>query len=283
MGSILDLISKVGAQEKALTSTEFISPVFFNTKVATRVSGMVYTFEIPKTKPGWYCFHPIDHKRAEIKGEAGLDQVEQYQKRLPKVRATVSLKKGRAYMAVVEKNSKEFLGRGIYVLLPDDSVSDFDRVIVRYDGCNLWYESPDTANDPSKSEYLRESLSKLVPAEKLYFSGLLFDEKAAYAFRTNMDKEYVEEVKKDSIQKDVEHAGGKLVKYSEKSDHYSVTFSVDGHKYTSYISKDPSHQVITAGICLAGTDKRFDLRSLITVMREGQHEGLIHRFDNTEE
>jgi hypothetical protein len=288
--SILDLISKIGAEEKALIDLEFVSPVFNNTQVATRVSGIVYTFIIPKVKPGWYKIKPTDTKFAKVVGEAGLSEIEKYQKYLRDVRVTVAQKKDGIYMGIIGTGTMDVFGQTAYVLLADDTISDFDRVICKYDGCNFWYSSLDSLNDPSKADYLRESMAKLVPPEKIKYKGLVFDEKAAYGFRVGLDLKYAEEMKriaeearKTTLQKDVEYAGGQFVNSEEKSDHYSVTYIVDGHQYTSYISKDPSHRVITAGICLAGTDHRFDLKSLITVMREGQRRHLIHRTMHDED
>jgi len=90
-----------------------------------------------------------------------------------------------------------------------------------------------------------------------------------------------ERMKEVTLRNDVEFAGGQFIRHEEKNDHYSVTYEVDGQQYTSYISKDPIHQVLTAGICLEGGDKDFDLKSLISVIREGQQRKAIFRFHNT--
>lgn len=279
--SVLDLIEKVGEKESALTKTDFISPVFNNTRVATTVMGMVYTFSIPKVDPGWYRIRARNIKTARINGEASLGEIESYLKRLRPLRATLAFKQDGCYQAVVDKGDRELSGRVIPVLLFSDSANDFDRVICRSDGVNIWFESVEVSNDPAKGEYLRKSLDKFTDPKKIAFSGLLFDEKAAYALRYKIDEKTRVDVKQQRLQRDVEHAGGKFVKFDERSDFYSVTYTVDGEKYTSYISKDPSHRVVTAGVCLQGGDNAFDLTSLITVLREGQHEGLIHRYDNT--
>jgi len=275
----LDLISKLGAAEAALPA--FISPVFYNDFVITRLHGLMYKFRIAKHKPGWYEFEPEDFKHAKSTGTASLDKIDSYLKKMPKVYATACMKHRDTYIGVVGQNNPVYCGETKHILLPDDGIMDFDRMVCRFDGANLWYHQPDMLNDPVKADYLRNSLSE--GQKELKHTGLLFDEKAAYSVRYEMTQKYAEELEEVKLRKDVEFAGGKFIKYSEKSDHYSVTYSVDGQQYTSYVSKNPSHSVITAGICLDDTDDRFDLKSLITVMREGQRRRLIYRFHNTEE
>jgi hypothetical protein len=283
MGNVLDLIAKLGKQESSITEVTFVSPIFHNTQVATRVSGLIHTFEVKEKEPGWYLFKPSDSKKAKCMGVADQHMVSEYLKYLPKIRVTLALKDKEVFLGLVEKNNNLGIDskNAVPVILFDDTVSMFDRVICRYDGVGFWFDSLDTLNDPAKADYLRENLTKLVEPEKIKFSGLCFEEKAAYAFRQAIDKKLYEERHKTTLQRAVEHAGGKFIKADERRDFYSVTYSVDGHKYTSYVSKDPIHRVITSGICLAGNDTKFDLKSLITVMREAQKKNVVHRFDNT--
>lgn len=280
MRNVLDLIKKVGEAESALFKREFISPIFNNVSVATTVSGLIYTFSIPKTVPGWYKIRPVDKKTAKIVGPAEPVEIEGYQRLLDRVRLVLALKHGPVYMAVPDKANKFGLSpeTPLPVFLADDSILDFDRIFARFDGANFWFEAVDMGNDPTKSDYLRVSMEKLVDPKKIKFSGLTFEEKLAYTFRLTFDKKLVEDKKKFSIRGDVEHAGGKFVRFSERSDHYSVTYKVDGDEFTSIISKDPKHMVVTAGICLQGNDRTFNLKSLITVVREAQQRHIVHRM-----
>jgi hypothetical protein len=189
------------------------------------------------------------------------------------------LKKENVFLALPEKANRFGLPfeQPIPIFLPDDAVFDFDKIIAGFDGSNFWYYRLDSSNDPSKAAYLREKLVKYDNPKTVSYSGLTIEEKIAYAFRYNFDKTRVEDAKKQSVKDDVEYAGGKFISLTEKKDHYSVTYIVDGQQYTSYVNKEQKHSVLTAGICLSGEDKKFDLKSLITVMREGQHQRRIHR------
>ena len=286
---VLDIIEELGEKEQRITDLEFVSPVFFNDTVVTNIDGLVYTFKIRKVKPGWYKIRPVNEHFAKIIGDADIGERDRYLRCLRKLRVVLTLKRDNVFLAIPDKSSIPHisgdsnygspLSELIPVLLFDDTVLDFDRVIVRYDGSNFWFESVDLGNDPVKSEYLRESLEKYVDPKKIRHPNLSFEEKMAYSLRTTFDKRFLEDKKEVMLKKDVEHAGGKLIRFQERSDHFSVTYNVDGEEFTSHISKDDRRMVIAAGICLSGNDHKFDLKSLITVVREARQRGLVHRFN----
>ena len=61
--------------------------------------------------------------------------------------------------------------------------------------------------------------------------------------------------------------GARLVGYAEREDGYRVEFAVGDERTVSLIEKgDLTVQV--AGVCLSGEDRRFDLASLVGVLRE---------------
>lgn len=274
---VLDLISKIGKQESSLTQRTFVSPNFNNDTVATRVEGIVYTFSVPK-KEGWFKFQPLNSKKARVVGPAELDEIEGYLKQLGKVRVVLVMKQQDMFMGIPDKTNN--FGLGFNNLMPvylcGDYPSDFDRVITRYDGANLWYERVDTGNDPAKGDYLRECMAKVVLPKDIKFTGLTLEEKHAYAMRLTFDRKLVEDQKKDQLKQDVEFAGGKFIGFSEKSDHFAITYTVDGQQFTTRVTKDPRRMVVSAGLCLAGNDRKFDLKSLVTVIREAQERRIVH-------
>jgi len=287
MNDVLALIKKMGEKEDTITKSIFISPIYGNEYVVTRINGLVHKLGVPdSTKPGWYKLKACNFKRAKVVGNADFIEVEEYLKMLTKIRVILVYKKDELYFGVPLKNNSA--GFGVSDLIPiyltsDDLVGPFEKVVCGFDGANLWYYQNDISADPARTEYLRESFDKFVRPDKVQYTGLTLEEKIAYTLRFNLDKKARESLKEVLIQKDVEFAGGEFVKFVERNDHYSVTYKIGGNQYTSYVTKDESHHVLTAGVCLNGHDRDYDLTSLITVLREGQRRGLIHRYNNTTE
>jgi len=268
---ILGLISKMGEAEDSIDKVEFISPIFDQTIVQTRVKGLVCKFGIPKTKPGWYRFKPKNMKRARVSSEASLEEIESYLKFLPRVRVITLFKSENVFYGLPFKNNFGMdIKNTLPIYLTSEEVLDFDVIFCRYDGINFWYEINDLKNDSKKSDYLRECYRKMILPKRLQYSGMMFEEKAAYAYKFEMDKEILEKMKKKDLEDAVSHSGGKMVGFHEYKDHFKVTFKVDDIEYTSTVSKDNSHEVISSGICLSGEDKKFDLKSLVSVFREKQ-------------
>jgi hypothetical protein len=76
------------------------------------------------------------------------------------------------------------------------------------------------------------------------------------------------------LRANLSHAGARLIDYLERSDSYRVTYSIGGRQHTASVAKnDLTIQV--AGICLSGEDRKFDLGSLVGVLREAERGGEI--------
>lgn len=281
----LDLIDKLGKTEETLPDRQFVSPVYRTRQVATRIDGIIYRFSIPSLTPGWYKFQPKSRKKAVVVNPCDLMEVESYLKHLRRIRVVLVRKEGVVCFGVPFKENP--LGVEISTVLPvylamDDMAEEFDEVLCRYDGINLWYESVAMNSDPAKTEYLRECVSKMRAPARVVYKGLRFEDKTAYGILYQIKKKEAEEELLRStegrLRRAVEHGGAKFKTYAERRDHFSVTYTIDGEQYTSTVAKDKGLTVQTAGICLRGKDRDFDLASLISVIREGMDRDLIHRM-----
>jgi hypothetical protein len=289
---IFNLIDKISEQEETITKRVIVSPVFYNKRIIVRVHGIIHYLKIPKTEPGWYTFKALNNKQAEVTAPAEIDQIQSYLKYLPKIRFILVQKKKNSYLGVpIKGNQFGFKISDLFqVLLCDDTVTSFSKCLCRFDGANIWFESIDISTNLSIGDYLNESLDAFKDPLKIKIPGLTLEEKIAYNIRFKIEQkikeqreELLEEKKKSKIQRDVEFAGGKFIQSSEKSDHFYVTYEIDGDIFHSIVSKDQRHHVITAGICLTdhetgrAGDTDFDLKALVSVIKEGQHIGEISK------
>jgi len=163
-----------------------------------------------------------------------------------------------------------------------NGVQLFDSIVARFDGLNSWFHTRDSRSNPAIAEYLRESLETKIPLDKLKKPGLNPVHKKAYEWQTFLREKKIGELTLEKIKRAVDHGGGEFKSYIEREDSYTVVFSLDDEDFRTTIQKD-NFAVIAAGICLEGEDRKFDLQSLVGVVKEGQAREKIYRTDRNEE
>lgn len=160
-------------------------------------------------------------------------------------------------------------------------VEPFQRIVARFDGSHFWFQEVDRHRSPAIAAYLREALAAETPPDKLHKPTLTAEEREAY----RLVYQAIEEARRDRVEmrlaKALAHAGAELSSYIEREDAYTVRFTVDGRHYRSTVRKDDL-TVLVAGICLAGQDRRFDLQSLVGVIREAHQRRRIVRVGEGE-
>jgi hypothetical protein len=106
--------------------------------------------------------------------------------------------------------------------------------------------------------------------------GLTAEEREAYAANYWPRYETSEEARRSReetrLRQALAHAGAAMRDYRDRGDVYTITYEVDGQRHTSVVNKNDL-TVQVAGICLSGEDEKFDLQSLIGVVREAQGGG----------
>jgi hypothetical protein len=219
--------------------------------------------------PGWAILKPLAMDRAEIVGQAGLRQVRDYLALFPVVRLLLLARAGSDWLALPAHRGDRRLqiSRPVPVHLAA-AVEPFQQIIARFDGGHFWFQEIDRRRNPAIAVYLRQALAAETPPEALHKPTLTAEERAAY----RLSYEATLAARRDQVEVRLAgalaHAGADLASYLERDDAYTVTFSVDGHTYRSTVAKD-NLTVLTAGICLSGQDRQFDLQSLVGVIRQG--------------
>jgi hypothetical protein len=269
-----DALNSLAAAEERFLASEFLSPVVRGGQVQVRIAGVVCTLRIqPPDFQGWGVFRPASYAEAAFVRPAKLAERARYLELFPLVRLILATKQGEDWLALpAHRSDSRFKIDGLIPVRLVEDARVFEVIEARFDGSNFWYAGADSRWDPAMASYLRQQLDLVTPPEKLQRSGLTAEERAAYAIgylpRYEASEEGRRSREEERLRGALAHAGAELKDYVERADVYTVTYEVDGQRHVSAVSKqDLSVQV--AGICLSGEDEKFDLQSLVGVIREG--------------
>jgi hypothetical protein len=278
-----DLFNKLAAAENDFFSSQLFSPVLKGKSIRVRIAGILVTLQVvkPKNFEGWGVFTPVNYKGARFIREPNMVEKEQYFRLFPALRLILCRNTDNQWAGVpANQADTRFKINGVVPIQLISEVQMFDHVKVRFDGANIWFEQIDPRSNPRTAIYLRESLTKLLEPKKLEFVGLTQEDRdayqIAYAPALAADIEAKRDKNEDRIKDALHRAGAKYQSYIERKDTYTIEYTVDGHKHRSVVNKD-TLSVESAGICLAGTDRQFDLQSLVGVIRQGQRQGGVVR------
>ena len=284
MANVKSLLSKLAAEETRARSRDFIAPAIGRGRIRVRLGGVVCDLTtVPETLVGWSVFQTKDFRTANFVREATLAQRDRYLDLFPKIQLIVSNRAtGRVRGVAAGSGDKRFRLDGEIPIQLAEEIRVFDTVVCRFDGSACWFERIDINVDPMIGELLRNSLEDRVQPSDIGHRGLTPFQRAAYEL--NFVRRYepraatfslVERRNQRAVERDhvgdelrsaLSHAGATLVDYVEHRDGYRVQFSVDGMNYNSSIAKNDL-TVQVAGICLDGEDAKFDLESLVGVLR----------------
>jgi hypothetical protein len=272
---LTDAFRRLAAAEDRFLASEFLTPVIRGGKVQVRIAGVICTLSVrPADFEGWGVFRPASHSEAELVRPAKLTERRRYLELFPLVRLILVDRHEEQWLALpAHRSDARFQITGVIPVRLVEEAQLFEVIEARFDGAQFWYAGPDARWDPAMASYLRQELARLTPPEQLQRSGLTAEERAAYGLNYWPRFEASEEAKRSReerrLRSALEHAGAELREYIERQDVYTVTYEVDGRRHVSAVAKkDLSVQV--AGICLSGEDQKFDLQSLVGVIREAQ-------------
>jgi hypothetical protein len=280
VADIRKILSQLAAEEGQLLDTQFLAPCVRGGSVRIRVSSMVYTFQPQQRNfEGWAIFRPINEKIAAVIEEGSLPQVAEYLQLLAPVRLHLAcVLQGQTWLAYPVNESDAKQRTGVAKPLPVHLVtegSQFEQIVARWDGNCLWFEEIDRRADPLLSEELKAALKKLILPQEVRFKGMTPEMRAVYELVSRNIKGFDPKVRdRQRLQRALKMGGGELrdfcVKRSypagNRQNYWLVEWtSGSGEHHTSAIAKNDL-TVMSAGICLSGLDKDFDLHSLVGVV-----------------
>jgi hypothetical protein len=274
--SIYELLHKMEHAERAFLDTRFLAPVTAGRRVRVRIAGVVCTLRVVgRPDPGWAILEPLSLDRARVAGRPGLRQVRDYLALLPTVRLVLVARAGDSWLALpAHRGDRRIAIDGTVRVQLVAGGEPFQSIVARFDGTTFWFQEADRRRNPALGAYLRAALAAETPPDELHKPGLTPEEREAYGLLYQA----VQDARRDRVQERLAgalaHAGAELASYVEREGAYTVTFTVDGHTHRSTLRSDDL-TVLSAGICLEGQDRHFDLQSLVGVLREGRRTGAL--------
>ncbi len=286
----LDLIRRLGDEERRLQGREFVAPHFARQgRVRVRVQGLVYEFRIAsRPAVGIGVFRPVSAREAEFVRPAAPAQAEAYLRCFPTVRALTVWEAAGAWHAL-PSDAAAAARAGFAGVLPvveldgyalDRAVVPFEALEGAFDGARVWLRRLDPRADVGKQEALRDCLRRGDVEGALRVKGLVAEDRAAVAAAFRVRGETERAVLETRVQGIVSARGGAVEEIRRHPDgRVEVRWrSRSGRRYTTVV-RDRDLSVVCAGICLSGQDARFDLGSLVGVVHEGEGAQAIHRVD----
>lgn len=279
---LADALDRLAAAEERAFACEFLAPMLRGGIVQVRIAGVVCRLAVqPGDFEGWGIFRSTSPNTAALVRPARLAERREYLELLALVRLILCHREEDQWFAMpAHRADSRFRIEGLVPVRLVEDPDLFEVVQTRFDGTQCWYEGPDPRRDPAAAAYLREALARMEEPGRLSRPGLAAEERAAYSLNYARKLEAELEARRDlaeeRLRAALEHAGAELREYVERGDVYRVTYEIAGRRQVSVISR-ADLSVHAAGICLSGQDRRFDLQSLVGVIREAREGGGIVR------
>jgi hypothetical protein len=264
--SVLNLIAVLARDEAALGGQEFLAPLAQGGRARLRLRGLICELAVANAGAGWWICRARDARCAEIVGEALPWQRGDYLALWPELRLVLLEPLGEAGWLALPYNASDAAQRfglaGPLAVRLVEGGQPFERIVGRVERRTIWFDAPDRRADPAQAEALRAALAdgRAAPA----IAGLGEGERAAYALLAG--RQAVRSGTDARLRAALAVGGATLLGYELTGTLLRVAWERDGQRSVTLLTPDLA--VVSAGVCLSGQDGRFDLASIVGVVRD---------------
>jgi len=283
-----EVLKKIVTQERNFRKREFLAPYTEGMRTAiVKMSGMNYRFRIVGfTGSGIGMFEPIDHSCARFKGDADFATTRKYLDILPQLHVILVYESDQGWIAYpmnMESTCKKFALDGEIIVKNVSDAERFDVITARFDGMHFWYDDVFHSADLMKSSFMRDAFdpASLLPSkmrEKIdEIKGLTPEDKESFELAIRSWNYFKRVTAQEELEQILAVGGGRLLSYVVRGANLEVRWkSKQGNPYTSSVEKG-SYDVVCAGICVDGEDKKFHFKDLPGIADMGEQEDAIYR------
>jgi len=284
-----DLLAKTIAKERDLRSREFLAPYTEQSNSAiVKMDGVNYKFRIVGFRgSGFGVFRPIDPTCARFVSPGHFEQISDYLQLLPQIYVILVCETDLGWCGYphnVESAQKK-LGLDCEIIVRKvTDVERFEVVATRYDGRNFWYEEPFAGADPVKAQDLRECFALRTESLRMErcrknLKNITPEESRSFDIALSSWRLFQRQSTEGQIREFLARSSADLDSYVIRGQQIELTWqSKSGRYYKSRVDKN-TLDVVSAGICLNDEDRKFHLKDLPGVIREGEEQGVIYRTE----
>jgi hypothetical protein len=263
--STLSLIATLARDEAALGGQEFLAPLVHGGRARLRLRGLICELTVEEARAGWWLCRAHNFRHAEIVGEALPWQRGDYLALWPQLRLVLLEPLQHGDWLALPYNASDAAQRfglaGPVVVRLVESGQPFERIVGRVEGHTVWYDTPDRRADPAMAEVLRTALAEVRDVREC--AGLGEGERAAYVL---LSSRHADQRTDRQLRAALAIGGATLIGYELAGTMLRVTWERAGQRSITLLT--PQLAVVSAGICLSGQDGRFDLASIVGVVRD---------------
>jgi len=280
---VTKLINKMDKAEKELMKSTFIAPIVKNGAARVRVNGLIYTFDVvDKDQEGWFILKPVSKTRAEIVEEVLPWQISEYLQLFPKLKVILADQLDDKWIAFPTYKKQYYQKYGIdgsIVVGLCEAVQMFDHIDVRFDGINAWFEQNDASSDLELADKLRVFIKEYADVDSLNIKGITPEDKEVYTLLVEMLKKKDELERRKTLVGKIEWSlsrmGAELEEHYETGKNITVKWNSGHRSYRTVVEKG-TLRIVSAGLCLSGGDKTFDLTSLVGVVHDAENKNAVY-------
>jgi len=268
-----DLFNKMAQIEGRLLQQEFVAPYSGSGTIVTRIDGIVYHFRPVgrNLRPGYFTWKPVDLNTAKTTGTMTEAERNRYLAQFPQLIMVAAAKVDHAWVMVpwnLEDSTRRFgISGPVEVRLCGD-VERFDTIAVAVTPALLMAQVAPSPSPPWPFFLKRATLNPNFNHHNPEIPGLTPEGRIVIDISFKRDEELRKSLEDNRIRQALGFAGAELISYTEQdSTNYVVRWRKSDIDYRTVVRKQDL-EVVSAGICLSGRDRIFDLASMVSVMDE---------------